>query len=208
MLADRERAIDALHSIPPDLPRDEWVRVGMAAQSAGIGFDTFNDWSAQAVNYSERGAHDTWRSFKPGKGVGEGTLYKIAAEKGWRMGADKPQRQAATRPVEPPRKPALGMSTDDVWGRCEAATNSHPYIVQKRAAGVPLDGLRVVPAGDILTIQGESMAGALVVPVIRANGSFRSAATSECRTTWLGAMFSRSQISRITWLASSLLSAS
>ena len=92
MLSDTARASDALYAIPPDLPRDEWVRVGMAAQSAGIGFDTFNDWSALAVNYSERGAHDTWRSFKPGKGVGKGTLYKIAAEKGWRMGADKPQR--------------------------------------------------------------------------------------------------------------------
>ncbi len=174
MLADRERAIDALRSIPPDLPRDEWVRVGMAAQSAGIGFDTFNDWSAQAVNYSERGAHDTWRSFKPGKGVGEGTLYKIAAENGWRMGADKPQRQAATRPAEPPRKPAPGLAADEVWSRCEAATNAHPYIMQKRAAGVPLDGLRVVPAGDALHIGGEPMAGSLVVPVIRADGTVSS----------------------------------
>ena len=56
MLSDTARASDALYAIPPDLPRDEWVRVGMAAQSAGIGFDTFNDWSALAVNYSERGA--------------------------------------------------------------------------------------------------------------------------------------------------------
>ena len=30
---------------------------------------------------------------------------------------------------------------------------------------MPLDGLRVVPAGDPLRIMGESMAGALVVPV-------------------------------------------
>ena len=174
MLSDTARASDALYAIPPDLPRDEWVRVGMAAQSAGIGFDTFNDWSALAVNYSERGAHDTWRSFKPGKGVGKGTLYKIAAEKGWRMGADKPQRQAATRPVEPPRKPAAGMGADEVWSRCEAATNAHPYITQKRAAGVPLDGLRVLPAGDLLRIGGAPMAGSLVVPVIRADGTVSS----------------------------------
>ena len=56
MLADTERAIDALHSIPPDLPRDEWVRVGMAAKSAGINFDTFHDWSSAAGNYQN--AHD------------------------------------------------------------------------------------------------------------------------------------------------------
>ena len=174
MLTDTARASDALYSIPPDLPRDEWVRAGMAAQSAGLNFDIFNDWSAQAGNYDERDARDTWRSFKPGKGVGAGTLFKLAAENGWRMGADKPQRQAATRPVEPPHKPAPGMSPADVWSRCEAATNAHPYIMQKRAAGVPLDGLRVLPAGDALRIGGEPMAGSLVVPVIRADGTVSS----------------------------------
>ncbi|MBK5204215.1 MAG: AAA family ATPase [Polaromonas sp.] len=167
-----------MHSIPPDLPRDEWVRAGMAAQSAGLDFDAFNDWSAGAGNYNERDARDTWRSFKPGKGVGVGTLFKLAAENGWRMGADKPQRQApakaTTRPIEPTRKPAAGMSPADVWGRCEAATVTHPYIMQKQAAGVPLDALRVVPAGDPLTIQGERMAGALVVPVTRTDGMLSS----------------------------------
>ena len=39
MLPDTARASDALHSIPPDLPRDEWVRAGMAAQSAGLDFE-------------------------------------------------------------------------------------------------------------------------------------------------------------------------
>jgi len=69
MAADLDRARDALHAIPPDLPRDEWVRAGMAAQAAGLDFDAFNDWSAQAGNYDERAARDTWRSFKPGRGV-------------------------------------------------------------------------------------------------------------------------------------------
>lgn len=178
MLSDTARASDALYSIPANLPRDEWVRAGMAAQSAGLDFDAFNDWSAQAGNYDERDARDTWRSFKPGKGVGAGTLFRIAAENGWRMGADKPQRQApakaTTRPVEPPRKPAPGMGAADVWARCEPADNSHAYIVDKRAAGVPLDALRVVPAGDALTIQGERMAGALVVPVLNLDGTLSS----------------------------------
>ena len=174
MLADTERARDALHAIPPDLPRDEWVKAGMAAQAAGIDFDAFNDWSAGAGNYDERDARATWHSFKPGKGVGAGTLFKLAAENGWRMGADKPQRQAATRPVEPPRKPAPGRSPADVWSRCEAATALHPYIMQKQAAGVPLTGLRVLPAGDSLVIQNERMAGALVVPVTRTDDSLSS----------------------------------
>jgi len=198
MLADTERARDALLSIPPDMPRDEWVRAGMAAQAAGLDFDTFNDWSAGAGNYSEPDARTTWRSFKPGKGVGAGTLYKLAAEHGWRMGADKPRpmpaprkagcslstvdsdddkpcpMQAPRKAAESPRKPAPGMSAAEVWSRCEAATNAHPYIVQKQAVGVPLDTLRVLPAGDALCIAGESMAGALVLPVHRADGSISS----------------------------------
>ena len=68
MLAnDTSRARDALYAIPPDLPREDWVRAGMAAQSAGLDFDAFNDWSAQAGNYKERDARDTWKSFKPGR---------------------------------------------------------------------------------------------------------------------------------------------
>jgi RecA-family ATPase len=59
------------------------------------------------------------------------------------------------------------ISAAEVWDRCEAATNAHPYIVDKQAAGVPLDSLRVLPADDALRIAGESMAGALVVPVSR-----------------------------------------
>ncbi|MEO6320239.1 MAG: PriCT-2 domain-containing protein, partial [Polaromonas sp.] len=175
MLADTERARDALLSIPPDLPRDEWVRAGMAAQAAGLDFDAFNDWSAGAGNYSEPDARDTWRSFKPGKGVGAGTLFKLAAENGWRMNGDKPRSMPTPRKAaEPPRKSAPGMSPAEVWSRCEAATDRHPYIVEKQAQGVPLDGLRVLPAGDALRIAGEPMAGALVLPVHRADGSISS----------------------------------
>ena len=173
MLTDTAKAIDALHSIPPDLPRDEWVKVGMAAQAAGLDFDTFNEWSAGAGNYSERDARDTWRSFKPGKGIGPGTLYRVGAEHGWRMGEGKPQQrpmQAPKKAAEPQRKPAPGMSPAEVWARCETATTAHGYIVAKGAAGVPLDALRVVPAGDPLRIQGESMAGALVVPAYGPQG--------------------------------------
>lgn len=176
MLNDIDRAIDALHAIPPDIERESWVRAGMAAQAAGLDFEAFNDWSAGAGNYSETAARETWRSFKPGKGVGAGTLYRMAAEHGWRMNGDKPQSKPKplARPIEAPAKPRAGMGAADIWERCEAATNGHPYIAKKQAAGVSLDNLRVVPAGDSLTIQGERMAGALVVPVLQPNGTVSS----------------------------------
>ncbi len=172
MLTDTAKAIDALHSIPPDLPRDEWVRVGMAAHAAGVDFDTFDAWSAGAGNYNAAASRDVWRSIKPGKGVGAGSLYRKAAENGWRMDGKPQQRppQAPRKAAEPQRKPVQGMSPAEVWNRCEAATAAHGYIVAKAAAGVPLDALRVVPAGDALRIQGQSMAGALVVPAYGPQG--------------------------------------
>lgn len=165
-------ARDALYCIPPDLPRDGWVKVAMAAQSAGLDFETFNDWSAQAGSYAPAAARDVWKSIKPGKGIGAGTLFRMAGDHGWRASGQEarptqvaPARQ--TPPLKPHRPRPPGMSPAEVWGRGQPATHAHPYIVAKAAIGVPLGLLRVVPKGDPLVIAGESMVGALIVPCFR-----------------------------------------
>ena len=156
-----QRAADALQSIPPDLPRDEWVKVGMAAQAAGLDFDTWDQWSASGQSYDPRAARDTWRSFKPGRGISAGTLHHMAREYG--------APQAPRRPLERPRKPIQGYDPAEVLARCKPL-ESHAYIDRKAAAGVPLEGLRVVPEGDSLRVAGQSMAGALVVPAYGPDG--------------------------------------
>lgn len=181
---DVEAAHSALYAINPACDRETWVRIGMAAQDAGLDFDAFNDWSAQAGNYSEQDARTTWRSIKPGGGVGAGTLFKIATENGWNTSCDKRHIQTKPRlaevprkppasPIEAPVKPRPGMSAIEVWERCEAATSAHGYIMSKGAIGVPLDNLRVVPVADKLTIAGQSMAGYLAVPAF-ADGAIQS----------------------------------
>ena len=170
MLADLDRARDALHAIPPDLPRDEWVRAGMAAHAAGLPFDEFDAWSAGGGNYDARVARDTWRSFKDGKGLGPGPLFKMAAQAGWSPG-DKRERaryaKAPGRPAERAKAPRPGMGAAEVWQRCEPAAASHAYIEAKQGTA---EGLRVVPAGDSLRIAGASVAGWLVVPVLPLDG--------------------------------------
>lgn len=171
---DTARARDALHSIPADLPRDQWVKVGMAFHAAGGGFDDFDQWSAQADNYNAQACRATFRSFKTTTGgVGEGALFGKARDHGWTEGntTHRPAPERATRTVEPPRKPAAGMGVAEIYSRGEPATSAHPYIAAKRAAGVPLDALRVVPANDPLRIMGERMAGALVVPCMALDGT-------------------------------------
>jgi len=165
MNADLARAKEALFTIPPDLPRDEWVKAGMAAQAAGLDFDTFNDWSAGAGNYDARAARDTWRSFKHGKGIGPGTLFRMAADHGYRA-AKTPQepRKAQTQPNP------KGNAAAAVWSRCKPVTG-HSYIEAKQGIA---EGLRVVPDGDPLTIAGHSVAGWLAVPAYGPGGDLQS----------------------------------
>ncbi len=172
---DTNRARDALYSIPADLDRSEWVSVGMAAHAAGLDFDDFNDWSAQGVTYNEQACRSTWRSFKDGKGIGAGTLYAKARQYGnGQTRRPHPSPRTITRPLEAPIKPRAGMGATEIWDRCEAATREHSYVLKKQAFGVALDNLRVVPSGDSLTIAGERMAGSLVVPVQRPDGTLSS----------------------------------
>src|SRR5205814_7176066 len=124
--------------------------------------------------YSERSAVEVWRSIKPGKGVGVGTLFKMARKGGWRDEAQPRQPRlipAARRPVERAKAARHGMGAADVWQRCIPASTEHGYIAAKM--GAP-EGLRVLPDGDSLTIVGQPMAGALVVPVLRHDGTLSS----------------------------------
>ena len=176
MLADTDRAIAALHAIPPTIDHDTRARVGMAAKDAGVTFDDYDAWQATNPRYNAAEVRSMWNSYNDGP-VKAGTLFKVAAEHGHRMNGAKPQPrpiQATRKPAEPPRKPAPGMSAAEVWERCEPAFTGHPYIVKKGGAGVPLDNLRVLPADDGLTMLGERMAGALVVPVMQPDGTLSS----------------------------------
>lgn len=168
-----ERARAALYAIPPNLPRDQWVKAGMGAHAAGLQVDDFIEWSSPAANFNHQACKSTWRSFRQNKGVGEGTLYGMAAAHGWSDTSEAAPRPAP-KPATPKTPPAPAMDPAVIWSRCEAATPGHAYIESKGATAAPLDGLRVVPAGDPLRIMSESMAGALVVPVLRPGGELAS----------------------------------
>ena len=49
-----DRAIDALRLLSPNVPREQWIRVGMSAHAAGLTFNEFDRWSAGATNYDAR----------------------------------------------------------------------------------------------------------------------------------------------------------
>lgn len=167
MLVDLDRAREALQAIPPDLPRDEWVRAGMAAHAAGLAFEDFDAWSAGAGNYDARAASDTWRSFKDGKGVGPGTLFRMGAEHGGYGKRRERPAKAPGRPVARAKAARPDANAAEVWNRCQPAPASHGYIEAKLGTS---EGLRVVPEGDPLRISGASVVGWLVVPVMPLDG--------------------------------------
>lgn len=183
---DIARARSALAAIPADVCRKDWIKAGQAAYAAGLQFDDFNEWSATGTKYKPGEIKATWRSFKFGD-VGAGSLFYLAREHGWNESPQgnpkvdfsallKQSPKAATKPQEPPKAPPPrpGMGASEVWNRCEPADYSHPYIVSKKAAGVPLGDLRVVPAGDSLHIAGQAMDGSLAVPAFAPDGTIQT----------------------------------
>lgn len=174
---DLKNAEAALFAISPDIPYDEWMRVGMAAQAAGISFEVFDQWSAGGRTYKKSSTRDLWKSYCADKGIGAGTLFHIAKGHGYTAGTTKSTHLAYDE--DPPfvtkhmakLQANSSHNAQAVWERSTPATLDHPYILRKN--GSP-EGLRVIPMGDPLRIMGQSMTGALAVPVWRQDGSLSS----------------------------------
>lgn len=213
---DIERACNALHFIPPDLPREDWVKAGMGAKAAGLDFDAFNDWSAGAGNYDERAARDAWRSFKPGP-IGAGTLFRMAREHGWRDDAPRQRptdAEVATRRAEQARR-AEQQAADDaarhaaaaeratvLWDAAAPADNTHAYLQDK---GVPAYGLRVGswPCIDPETGEVFTSPDCLLIPVLDRQKKLHSLQAIEpCGRKWLLAGGASSSM-RCSWVTRS-----
>ncbi|MDP2785002.1 MAG: AAA family ATPase [Sulfurimicrobium sp.] len=167
MINELERAADALHFLDSGCPREDWVKAGMSAKSAGLGFDDFHHWSASAGNYAnENECRTVWKSFSENGGVTPATLFGMAFAQGWQDPAKsstkgKPISKPAPSPQKP-LKPSASPIAAEIWGRCIPADVSDAYICTKK--GTPA-GLRLYPASaPALAIRGQNVAGYLAVP--------------------------------------------
>jgi putative DNA primase/helicase len=98
MLTAHDFAHDALMACNPNCDRDIWLQLAMAAHAAGVSFEAFDAWSAQADSYNAADCRAVWRSINPGA-VTAGTLFWHARQAGW-----KPPQGAALQSVH--RTPA------------------------------------------------------------------------------------------------------
>jgi putative DNA primase/helicase len=189
MRHSHEKALNALHSLDPGVPREEWVRIGMAAKAAEITFEEFDAWSSSASNYG--GAADTlavWKSIKDGE-VKAGTLFAMARAAGHRDERVVNIHTArVARATQPTPSASSVAQAEAVWQGGEAATFEHWYITKKRMLpdglrvyrggvsqkGIPLDGALMVPAyspdGDLATIQFVTPSAKLNFPGLPVSG--------------------------------------
>lgn len=139
-------AVNALYAIPADLPRDEWVRVGMAYQAAGGDFDTFDSWSSAANNYSLKDAQAVWRSFDANGGISAGSLFHYAKHYGYKATSQSPfnqtdikakqlqklQRQQLEQEAKQRGYELAQQQSKAILDNCIHAPDNHLYLINKR----------------------------------------------------------------------------
>ena len=81
-ITDTDRALDALHTVDPSCPREEWLKVLMGAHANGLSRDDCQEWSSRGDSFKLQDFLDVWKSIKPGA-VGPGSLFYIAKQYGW-----------------------------------------------------------------------------------------------------------------------------
>jgi putative DNA primase/helicase len=148
---------EALNYIPAE-DRDTWVTMGMAVKSelGDAGFDVWDSWSKGAHNYRERDATAQWRSFKETGGIGVGTLFYEAQQRGFKLnGHGKPigaeelarlraEREARLKEAEESERRANDRAAKlaaEIYDAAAPATDAHPYLQRKGVSAST--GLRV-----------------------------------------------------------------
>lgn len=172
---------DALFSIPADLSREKWWRIGAALKSelGDQGGPLFHDWSRQATSYNERDCEDTWKSTSAGGGVNIATLIYEAQQNGFTFAEGRArlneeqkeqrqrEREAAAKKAEAEkrqRQAEAAKRANMLWDEAEPARD-HPYL-QTKGVGAHGLGLGDWPILDPDTGEVKrKVRGALLIPI-------------------------------------------
>ena len=95
----------ALGYLSPNVPRDEWARVGMAIKSEypdDTGLGLFDEWSKGGESYSSKAVQSTWKSLKATGGVTVATLLHEAQAHGFDL-----SQHSTTNAPKPTPSPEL-----------------------------------------------------------------------------------------------------
>lgn len=123
--------IDMLSFISADCSRDEWVGIGMALNDEGFPFHIWDSWSSKSTKYHAPEMQKVWASFKPGKGIGFGTVVDTAKKSGWMRTTQssaaswdniKPNQPASSAPLKEATIPAASQNVSSETMQVGATT--------------------------------------------------------------------------------------
>lgn len=166
-----EKIRTALSYLSPDLPREDWAKVGMAIKQGlnGEGFDLFDVWSQGGQSYNRNDTRDTWKSINGNGRITIATLFYLAGQNGWKShdepnahpetGAEWAERErqrqarAEQEAAERARKQAEAAKKSVVlWEAATLALADHPYLARKGV--MPTETLCEITATQAATILG------------------------------------------------------
>ena len=171
---ESKRVKDMLSYLRSDIHHDDWVRICMAAKSAGGTYDDIRAWSEEADSFDAKVFDAKWRSWtdKPG-GVGLGTLRYIARSAGWEPEYDIPEfaspantdilvplDESFTKPISTVIKNVLPADGLGILWAPPASFKSFIATdwLLSIASGTPWQGNKTIQ-GEVWLIAGEGHAG-------------------------------------------------
>jgi antirestriction protein ArdC/phage/plasmid primase-like uncharacterized protein len=167
---------DALSYISPNLPRDDWARIGMALKSEfpnDMGLDLFDQWSSTGEGYERNSVISTWRSIRADGAVKVGTLLKQAQDNGF-----KPRQDSSWRG---PSAPRMDAATQAAQATAAAKEQKERLSQQHNAAAQAQQMWRdAQPGSDAAYLQRKNVQahgtrttanGTLLVPLVDEQGT-------------------------------------
>lgn len=171
---------DAMFACEPDLSREEWIAIGIAAKEYGLTEKDFDQWSSRGGKYpGPKEIATQWRAF--GKGdrdsVSYKTIFHFAYQNGWKPSRSTTHPRAGHRqggahsgslrnerrtgPGEPPdQRPDPGKAEKvrikrervvAMLAAARPADKYHPYLVRKK---VTPEGLLQIERSKIKSLLG------------------------------------------------------
>ena len=153
-IPDIEYVETCLSYIDPNLPRNDWVNIGMAIQyelGDDVGYEVFKRWSMGGESFKSRQFESTWKSFKQGYQTFKmGTLVFYAKSGGFDPRSIRPPRQKSAdelAKIEAARRKSHEQQLKDAAQQAKSAQETaikrwnksppvdqvkiHPYLIKK-----------------------------------------------------------------------------
>lgn len=154
--------------------RETWVAIGMALKSefGDTAFAVWDQWSANAANYSAPACRSSWRGFKSREGgYGIGTLVKFAKDGGYRFDAN--ERPApdladlARRRVERAERTAREQAERLCLGQRAETTAKEAWHAAQRTGESAYALRKGIDKPESCRFLPAEQGGGLVVPMLR-----------------------------------------